>query len=259
MPDRTPAPEQGIQADLKTFAALGVYGTCVITAVTAQNTRAVVRVEELSTEIVAAQIDAVMEDIGAGAAKTGMLGSASIVDIVAERVRRHALAPLVVDPVMVAKSGHRLLRDDAVSAMREKLLPLATIVTPNAPEAEVLGGMPIAGEESLAEVARRIADLGPRFVLIKGGHLPGDSVVDRLWDARAGRFEQHVSPRLHTTSTHGTGCTLSAAIAAYLAMGRDVPAAVEAACRYVGYGHALCPTDRGRPRPPAPLLGVRRG
>ena len=213
---------------------MGVYGTSALTAVTAQNTRGVVRAEELSLEIIAAQIDAVMEDIGAGAAKTGMLSGAAIIETVAERVRHHGIAPLVVDPVMVAKSGHRLLREDAVAALRQYILPLATIVTPNAPEAEVLAGMPIDGEAALADVARRIAALGPRYVLIKGGHLPGDTVIDRLWDADAGRFEACFrSDRLDTTSTHGTGCTLSAAIAAQLALGRDVPTAVGAACRYV--------------------------
>ena len=223
----------GIQADLKTFAALGVYGTTAITAVTAQNTRTVAGAEELSVGIIAAQIDAVMDDIGADAAKTGMLSSAAIIETVAERIRRHGIRPLVVDPVMVAKSGHRLLREDAVTALKLHLLPLATIVTPNVPEAEVLSDITIDGEAALAEAARRIAALGPRYVLIKGGHLPGEIVVDRLWDATTEQMRQIESPRLHTTSTHGTGCTLSAAIAAHLALGKDMPSAVAAACSYV--------------------------
>lgn len=237
----------GIQADLKTLSALGVYGTTVLTAVTAQNTLGVRKIEELSTAIIASQIDAVVDDFSIGAAKTGMLSSAAIIATVAERIRHHGITPLVVDPVMVAKGGHRLLRQDAIAGLRGALLPLATIVTPNAPEAETLAGMPIEGEESLREVARRIADLGPRYVLIKGGHLPGPTVVDWLWDATAGRFECISAPRIDTTSTHGTGCTLSAAITAYLALGKDVPAAVAAACAYtaaairharpIGHGH----------------------
>jgi hydroxymethylpyrimidine/phosphomethylpyrimidine kinase len=182
----------GIQADLKTFAALGVYGTCAITAVTAQDTRGVRAVAELAPDMVAAQIDAVLDDIGADAAKTGMLATAPIIGAVVERLRAHGVTQLVVDPVMVAKSGDRLLRPDAVAALCELLLPLALIVTPNIPEAETLAGSPLAepltravaqGEATrlLEEAARRIADRGSRYVLIKGGHLPGPP-VDHLWD-----------------------------------------------------------------------------
>ena len=220
----------GIQADLKTFAALGVYGTSALTAVTAQNTVGVRAVEEAPPALVAAQIDAVLEDIGADAAKTGMLSSAAIVAVTVGRIRAHGIARLVVDPVMVAKSGDRLLREDAVRALRTDLLPLARVVTPNLPEAETLAGVTIGSRADLEDAARRIAALGPRYVLIKGGHAPGDP-IDILYDGRA--FREYPGARIATTSTHGTGCTLSAAIVAYLARGLAVEDAVGRAKEYV--------------------------
>jgi hydroxymethylpyrimidine/phosphomethylpyrimidine kinase len=207
----------GIQADLKTFAALGVYGASVITAITAQNTVGVRAIHEVPAEVVAAQIDAVLEDIGADAAKTGMLSSAEIIDVVADRLRAHRVRNLVVDPVMVAKSGDRLLREDAVTALREVLLPLAVVVTPNAPEATVLSGVEVVDAASAREAARRIADLGPRVVVVKGGHLEGERSDDLVWDGA--RFDVLSGPRVATRHTHGTGCTFSAAIAAGLARG----------------------------------------
>ena len=234
----------GIQADLKTFAALGVYGCSAITAVTAQNTRGVTAVQEMPADLVAAQIDAVLDDIGAGAVKTGMLASAPIIQAVAARLRAHHLAEVVVDPVMLAKSGDRLLREDAVRALCDYLLPLALVVTPNIPEAEVLAGVRIASSADLAEAARCIAAHGPRYVLIKGGHLPG-APVDRLWDGS--RFLEFPGERVLTTSTHGTGCTLSAAIVAYLARQSALPEAISLAKAYLteamrraqplGHGH----------------------
>jgi hydroxymethylpyrimidine/phosphomethylpyrimidine kinase len=221
----------GIQADLKTFSALGVYGSTVITAITAQNTLGVTAVHEIPTDIVAAQLDAVMEDIGADAAKTGMLSSAAIIETVASGVRRHRIDRLVVDPVMVAKSGDRLLREDAISALRKTLLPLAFIVTPNAPEAEVLCGRPVRNEEEMREAARIIHGFGARYVVVKGGHVEGDQVVDLLFDGA--RFERFALPRVATPHTHGTGCTFSAAIAAFLARGFDVPTAVWEAKQYL--------------------------
>jgi hydroxymethylpyrimidine/phosphomethylpyrimidine kinase len=220
----------GIQADLKTFAALGVYGTSAVTAVTAQNTRGVQAIHEVPPDVVAAQIDAVIEDIGAGAVKTGMLASAPIIAAVAERLRHHCVRALVVDPVMVAKSGDRLLRADAVQALRAHLLPLALVVTPNIPEAEVLADLPIATEEDMVEAARRIAAHGARYVLIKGGHLPGPP-IDRLWDGE--RMLEFPGERVETTSTHGTGCTFSAAITAHLARGVSESEAVRLAKDYV--------------------------
>ncbi len=220
----------GIQADLKTFAALGVYGTSAVTAVTAQNTVGVRAVEEVSPALVAAQIDAVLEDIGADVVKAGMLASAAVIAAAAERLRAHGITRLVVDPVMVSKSGDRLLREDAMRTLRTVLLPLALVVTPNLPEAGTLAGMPIGNRATLEDAARRIAALGPRYVLIKGGHAPGDP-VDILFDGHT--FREYVGERLITTSTHGTGCTLSAAIAAYLARGLPVEDAVGRAKSYV--------------------------
>src|SRR5579864_7146758 len=161
----------GIQADLKTFQALGVYGASTVTAITAQNTLGVTAVHEIPTEVIAAQIDAVISDIGVDAAKTGMLSSAEIIATVAERVRHWKVDRLVVDPVMVAKSGDRLLREDAVQTLIKELLPLALVLTPNVPEAEVLVGGPM----DVREAARRIVDMGPRYVVMKGGHLSGDT------------------------------------------------------------------------------------
>jgi hydroxymethylpyrimidine/phosphomethylpyrimidine kinase len=209
----------GIQADLKTFSAFGVYGASVITAITAQNTVGVRAIHDVPVDVVAAQIDAVMEDIGADAAKTGMLSSPEIIATVADRLKAHRLSALVVDPVMVAKSGDRLLREDAVQALRELLLPLAAVITPNAPEAAVLSGIEVVDLSSAREAARRIHDLGPGLVVVKGGHLEGDTSDDLVWDGRS--FEVLSGRRIDTRHTHGTGCTFSAAIAACLARGRS--------------------------------------
>lgn len=221
----------GIQADLKTFQALGVYGMSAITAITAQNTVGVRAIHEIPPEIVASQIDAVVEDIGVDGLKTGMLASAAIIGAVADRVRTHGLERiLVVDPVMVAKSGDRLLRGDAVRALIEELLPLAAIVTPNLPEAEVLVGRSLHGEEDLPRAAREIRALGPQAVVMKGGHLSGDA-TDLFFDGR--REVRLEAPRIDTRSTHGTGCTFSAAIAARIALGDDPLDAVRAAKAYL--------------------------
>jgi len=207
----------GIQADLKTFGALGVYGMSAITAVTAQNTRTVSRIAELDPGMVAAQIDAVAKDLGIDAVKTGMLFSAPIVASVAGAIRAHRMSNLVVDPVMISKSGARLLRDDAVETLKTALLPLAAVVTPNLPEAAVLSGIEVVDEASALEAARRIRDLGPSCVVVKGGHGTGPEVVDLFFDGSV--VERLSGERLATSSTHGTGCTLSAAITAYLALG----------------------------------------
>jgi hydroxymethylpyrimidine/phosphomethylpyrimidine kinase len=207
----------GIQADLKTFGAFGVYGASAITAITAQNTLGVRAIHEVPPDVVAAQIDAVLEDIGADAAKTGMLSSAPIIEAVADRLRAHSVAVLVVDPVMVAKSGDALLRPEAVRALIELLLPMAAVVTPNAPEATVLSGIEVKDAESAREAARRIHALGPAIVIVKGGHLDGERSDDLLFDGRS--FEILSGRRIETPHTHGTGCTFSAAIAACLARG----------------------------------------
>ena len=221
----------GIQADLKTFQALGVYGMSAITAITAQNTIGVEAVEELSPRIVGAQIDAVAADIGVDGVKTGMLASAPIIRMVAERLRHWELSRvLVVDPVMVAKSGDRLLREDAVRALIEELLPLAAVVTPNIPEAEVLVGHTIETDDDVRAAAREILSFGPRSVVMKGGHRPGDA-TDLFFDGvRELRLEAR---RIDTRSTHGTGCTFSAAIVARIALGDELADAVRAAKAYL--------------------------
>lgn len=221
----------GVQADLKTFAALGVHGLCAVTAVTAQNSLGVFGVQRISPRMVSAQIQAVMEDIGCGAAKTGMLFDPAIIRQVARDIRRFGIRPLVVDPVMVAKGGHPLLQPSAERALIRELLPLADIVTPNLDEAARLSGMrKIATPDQMREAARRIHSLGPKQVLVKGGHLEGDA-VDLLFDGRG--FRELSSIRINTEHTHGTGCTLSAAMAAFLAKGYGMEQAVRRAKSYL--------------------------
>ncbi len=236
----------GIQADLKTFAALGVYGTSAIVALTAQNTLGVAGIHEVPPEFVAAQIDAILDDIGADAAKTGMLASSAIIAAVADRLRAHRFTKLVVDPVMVAKSGDPLLKAEAVAALKAELLPLALVVTPNLPEAEVLVGRKLAGESDVRQAAREIRAMGPANVIVKGGHREDrGEAVDLLFDGR--EFREYRAERIDTPHTHGTGCTFSAAIAAGLARGLDVPDAVALAKRYLteAIRHAE-PIGRGR-------------
>jgi len=229
----------GIQADLKTFAAFGVFGTSAITAITAQNTRGVSAVHAVPEPMIRAQIDAVITDLGAHAVKTGMLATAAIIDTVVAAIDAHRLTPVVVDPVMVAKGGSRLLDEDAVDALRLRLLPRAALVTPNLGEAEVLTGEPVCDVEAMESAARRLVDAGAAASLVKGGHLVGARIVDVLWDGRQmRRFE---GERIETAHTHGTGCTLAAAIAAGLALGLDLDAAVERAHRYVRAAIAAAP------------------
>ena len=220
----------GIQADLKTFAAHGVYGLSAITAVTAQNTLAVTGVQEIEPALVSAQIAAVASDFPVEAAKTGMLSSAAIIHAVAKAVDRHGLR-VVVDPVMVAKSGDRLLRPDAVDALREELLPRAALLTPNLPEASDLTGLRVEDEAQMRAAGERLLSMGASAVLMKGGHLEGDEIVDLFIDRRGATTFR--SQRIRTRATHGTGCTLSAAVAANLARGRELPEAVERAREYL--------------------------
>ena len=234
----------GIQADLKTFSALGVYGASTLTAITAQNTVAVTAVHELPTEIIAAQIDAVVTDIGVDAVKTGMLSSSAIVETVAHEVQRHGIENLVVDPVMVAKSGDPLLRQEAVDSLKNRLVPLAALVTPNVPEAETLTGLKIENGEDMREAARQIVALGARAVVVKGGHLSGPA-TDILYDGNG--FTEFTSERFDTVNTHGTGCTFASAAAAGLAQGKSIEEAVAQAKAFVteairnsyplGHGH----------------------
>jgi hydroxymethylpyrimidine kinase/phosphomethylpyrimidine kinase len=221
----------GIQADLKTFAAHGVYGTSAIAALTAQNSIGVSAVHVVQDDFVTAQIEAVVSDFGCDAVKTGMLANSTIVEAVAAAVESLELPNLVVDPVMVAKSGDRLLDDEAVHALRWTLLRLARVVTPNIPEAEVLAKMAIGSLADMREAATRIAALKPAAVVIKGGHLAGPEVVDVLFEK--GEFTEFVGPRIEGRNTHGTGCTFAAAIAAQLARGAALKEAVPAAKSFV--------------------------
>ncbi|MGQ9613190.1 bifunctional hydroxymethylpyrimidine kinase/phosphomethylpyrimidine kinase [Chloroflexus sp.] len=220
----------GIQADLKAFAALGAYGMSVLTAVTAQNTVGVQGVVELPAAFVGQQIDSVVTDIGVDAVKTGMLANADIIAVVTEKAQAYQWPYLVVDPVMVAKSGHPLLHPDAQQALISMLLPLATIVTPNLPEARALTGFSITTIAEMEQAAQMIHAMGPRWVLVKGGHLEGDS-VDVLFDGV--QYQYFTAPRIATRHTHGTGCTFASAIAAGLAKGLSVPDAVAQAKEYI--------------------------
>jgi hydroxymethylpyrimidine/phosphomethylpyrimidine kinase len=234
----------GIQADLKTFAAHGVYGTSAIAAITSQNTLKVTDVLELPTSLVASQIDAILSDIGADAVKTGMLSSSAIINVVAEKVREHNLATLVVDPVMVAKGGDRLLQEEAVEAVRNVLLPLATVITPNAPEAGVLTGKRVETLDDARSAARELVAMGARAALVKGGHIEGPP-TDVLYDGK--EFRTFTAEHIPSTSTHGTGCTYASAIAANLAKGLALTDAIAQAKSYVtsaikharpiGHGH----------------------
>jgi hydroxymethylpyrimidine/phosphomethylpyrimidine kinase len=228
----------GIQADLKTFAALGVHGTSAVTAVTAQNTRGVSRVFELPPEIIRAQIDAVVSDLRPAAAKTGMLASTEIIGTVAAAISSHGLDRLVVDPVMVAKGGHKLLHDEAVAALRDRLLPLAAVLTPNLPEAQVLLGRAIDGPREMELAARDLVALGCRAVVVKGGHAQGPA-ADVYFDGTSIRWLE--APRQATENTHGSGCTFSAAITAGLARGLEAGPAVEQAKTFItgAIEHAL--------------------
>ena len=234
----------GIQADLKTFAVLGVHGTSALTAITAQNTRGVTDILELPASLVREQIDAVVEDMGVDAAKTGMLSSAAIIEVVADAIARHGLGKLVVDPVMVAKGGAKLLRDDAVAALRARLVPLAAVLTPNLPEAGVLLGRRVASVAERAHAARDLVDMGARAAVVKGGHADGD-VTDVFFDGS--RLVELEAERIETSNTHGSGCVFSAAITAAMARGAEPLEAVREAKSFVtraiarsleiGHGH----------------------
>jgi hydroxymethylpyrimidine/phosphomethylpyrimidine kinase len=220
----------GIQADLKTFASLGVYGTSVLTAVTAQNTIEVTAIAEVPEEVVIAQIDTVLEDIGAHAVKVGMLSSIPIIQNTADRLEAWGIPHLVVDPVMVSKSGAPLLPPRAVASVKKDLLPFASIVTPNIAEAEVLSGREVKTLDDAREAAKIIHDLGSRIVIVKGGHLEGP-VVDLVYDGH--EFLPVEGERIDTSNTHGTGCTFSAAITAFLARGIETMEAIRLAKRYI--------------------------
>jgi hydroxymethylpyrimidine/phosphomethylpyrimidine kinase len=229
----------GIQADLKTFAVLGVWGMSAVTSITVQNTKGVTAVSDVPADVVAAQILAVATDIGVDAAKTGMLSSAEIVEAVADAIEQVRLPHLVVDPVFVSKHGDPLLREEAVNALRKRIVPLATVVTPNLPEAAGLAGFDVKTRMDMERAARAILDLGARSVLVKGGHLEGESSDDLFADGEM--TEWLVGERIDSPNTHGTGCVLSASIAAYLAKGEPLVDAVRRGKEFVteAIRHAL--------------------
>ena len=240
----------GIQADLKSMEANGVFAASVLTAVTAQNTEEVAMSFDLPETLVARQIDAVVQDLNVRAVKSGMLSAPGIIQTVTDRMDAHGLVPFVVDPVMISKSGFKLLKDEAIDTLKSELLPLATVVTPNVHEASLLAELEILSMDDVHEAAEAIFAFGPDAVLVKGGHLETDpEAVDVLYDGEA--FHEFRAPRIDTTNTHGTGCTFASAIAANLAHGRDLVTAIDRAKRYLtgalqhslDIGHGYGPTN----------------
>ena len=223
----------GIQADLKTFAAIGCYGMSVITALTAQNTKGVTAIHPLPPSFAVEQMSAVFTDIGADAVKIGMLYSAELIEAVSEMLNKYRARNIVLDPVLVAQSGDKLLQDDAIQAIKDHLMPVADVVTPNLPEAEVLLGQKIASFEDMQRAARSLAQFGSRSVLIKGGHLEESQSTDLLYLTEEDRFVILEAERVDSRNNHGTGCTLSSAIAAYISRGSQIENAVRKAKTYI--------------------------
>ena len=233
----------GIQADLKTFQAFNVFGTSVITSVTSQNTLGVHSINDVPSSIVADQIDMIMEDIGTDAAKIGMVSNKAIIDVIADRVKKHKIEKLVIDPVMIAKSGARLLKENVEKVLIEKLLPTAALITPNVFEAEIISGAKIRDIEDAKESARTIHRMGIKIVLLKGGHIPGEKAIDILFDGK--EYTYYESERIDTKNTHGTGCTFSAAITAGLSKGMDIYNAVKVAKEYITRAIKNAPSNIG--------------
>jgi hydroxymethylpyrimidine/phosphomethylpyrimidine kinase len=239
----------GIQADLKTFSAIGCYGMSVITALTAQNTRGVTGIHAVPPAFAVEQIDAVLSDMGADAVKIGMLYSAELIEAVAAALKKHGAGKVVLDPVMVAQSGDKLLQDDAIEAIKTHLMPLADVVTPNLPEASVLCGRPLKQWSDIESAARTLAQHGSRCILIKGGHGDENKSTDLLFLTHENRFVCLAADRIETCNNHGTGCTLSSAIASYMAKGSGIEEAVQKAKAFmngaiaagaqyqIGHGH----------------------
>ncbi len=221
----------GIQADLKTFAALGVYGMSAVTAVTAQNSVGVTAVHNISPEVIGKQIDAVLGDIGADAVKSGMIPTSEAIEAVASALERHNVRNYVLDPVMIAESGHRLIEADAIETLKRRLIPLSLVVTPNVPEAEALTGIQVRNVQELKAAGESIHAMGARYVLMKGGHMPDAEATDYLFDGNV--WMEFAGERLVTKSTHGTGCTYAAAIAAHFAKGKHIQTAVADSKRYL--------------------------
>ncbi|MGD8883025.1 MAG: bifunctional hydroxymethylpyrimidine kinase/phosphomethylpyrimidine kinase [Desulfobacterales bacterium] len=228
----------GIQADLKTFSAIGCYGMSVITALTAQNTQGVKGIHAVPPAFAVEQIEAVLSDIGADAIKIGMLYSAELIEAVAQALKKHGARKIVLDPVMVAQSGDKLLQDDAIEAIKTHLMPLADVVTPNIPEASVLCSTQLTQWSDIESAAETLARYGSRSILIKGGHGDERKSTDLLFLAREGRFVSLAAERIKTNNNHGTGCTLSSAIAAYMAKGKDIEEAVQKAKTFMNHSIA---------------------
>lgn len=223
----------GIQADIKAISAMGCYAATAITAVTVQNTLGVEAVHPIPLDILRGQIDCVLSDIGAKAVKIGMLHSAEVVEVVADALRRHNVTNIVLDPVMVSTSGHRLIEESAIATLQERLLPMARVITPNIPEAEILAGVTITSNDQLPEVARKLSGGGRTSVLLKAGHLTENRLVDYLYNAEDDTVTPLPSERIETRNTHGTGCTLSSALAAALARGEGLTQAARSAKDYI--------------------------
>ena len=223
----------GVQADIKTISAMGCYAASAITAITVQNTLGVEAVHPVPLDILKGQIDAVLSDIGADAIKIGMLHSAAVVEIVADSIERYGVQNVVLDPVMVSTSGYRLIEESAIEAIQNRLIPLATVITPNIPEAEILVGRKISDQRDFDAVARALSAEGKLSVLLKAGHLDGEELVDYFYNAENGEMTLLQSKRVYTNNTHGTGCTLSSAFAAALAQGVGLTEAAKMAKRYI--------------------------
>lgn len=223
----------GVQADIKAISAMGCYAASAITAVTVQNTLGVQAVHPVPLDILEGQIDVVLSDIGADAIKIGMLHSSEVVNLVADMLEKYRVRNVVLDPVMISTSGHRLIEEEAVEVIKKRLMPLARVITPNVPEAEVLAGCPISSEGDFDKIARKLSGSANVSVLLKAGHLSGDSLVDYFYNAENGTMTKLPSKRVHTRNTHGTGCTLSSAFAAALAKGDGLTAAAISAKKYI--------------------------
>lgn len=234
----------GIQADLKTFHSYGVFGMSVITSITAQNTVGVYAVHDIPADIVGAQIDAVVTDIGVDGVKTGMVSSKEIIEVIADRIKKYGIKQLVVDPVMIAKSSDRLLQKDAEASLIKELMPVTFLVTPNVFEAETISGISIKNMDDAKIAARIIREKGPKFVLLKGGHLPGNEAVDILFDGHS--YHYFKAEKMNTINSHGTGCTFSAAITAGLAIGMKIYNAIESAKDYITRAIKNAPDDIGK-------------
>ncbi len=223
----------GIQADIKAISAMGCYATTAITAVTVQNTIGVQAVLPVPLDILEGQIDAVLSDIGTDAIKIGMLHSAEVVNLVANKIKQYGITNVVLDPVMVSTSGHQLIEENAIEHIKQRLIPLARVITPNIPEAEILTGCKITGEQDFKDIARKLSNNKSISVLLKAGHLDGDTLVDYFYNAEEDTFTLLPSKRVNTRNTHGTGCTLSSAFAAALAKGENLTIAAKSAKYFI--------------------------